>query len=145
MDTSPQYIKLCEKAVEIQELAKYQTGDWFAQETANGNKIGIGVFVYEESYIFDFVSIPNTLNIRGNPIWLPTQDQLQEMVGAFEPDSLTLQYNFMEWCIPYFGAKGGAIYLWYEDSKTSMEQLWLAYVMKNLYSKQWNGEDWVKE
>jgi len=27
----------------------------------------------------------------------------------------------------------------------SMEQLWLAFVMKELYNKQWSGEEWVKE
>lgn len=25
----------------------------------------------------------------------------------------------------------------------SMEQLWLAFVMKELYNKQWDGEKWI--
>ena len=28
-------------------------------------------------------------------------------------------------------------------SKSSMEQLWLAFVMKSKYNKTWNGEDWI--
>ena len=27
---------------------------------------------------------------------------------------------------------------------TSMEQLWLAFVMKELYQKKWTGEDWIQ-
>jgi len=27
----------------------------------------------------------------------------------------------------------------------SMEQLWLAFVMKEKYNKIWNGENWIKE
>jgi predicted Abi (CAAX) family protease len=27
---------------------------------------------------------------------------------------------------------------------TSMEQLWLAFVMKEQYNKVWNGKDWIK-
>ena len=30
------------------------------------------------------------------------------------------------------------------DKNYSMEQLWLAFVMKDKYKKVWNGEDWIK-
>ncbi len=32
----------------------------------------------------------------------------------------------------------------YWSQFTSMEQLWLAFTMKVMYGKIWNGEDWVK-
>ncbi len=30
-------------------------------------------------------------------------------------------------------------------SFTSMEQLWLAFVMKEKYNKVWDGEEWINE
>jgi len=81
----------------------------------------------------------------GSRCQLERQDQLQEMMKVFEPDSLTLQYNFMEWCIPYFSAKGEDIYPWYVVSVTSIEQLWLAFVMKENHNKAWNGKEWITQ
>jgi hypothetical protein len=54
-------------------------------------------------------------------VWLPRQDQLQEMYGTFQECSVN----------------GGVV--------TSMEQLWLAFVMKEKHNKVWNGNDWINE
>jgi len=32
----------------------------------------------------------------------------------------------------------------YTNDFTSMEQLWLAFVMNEKYNKVWNGKDWMK-
>lgn len=32
----------------------------------------------------------------------------------------------------------------YPKQFVSMEQLWLAFIMKNEYHKIWSGEDWIK-
>ena len=37
---------------------------------------------------------------------------------------------------------GGVFYLEYFEPLNSMEQLWLAFVMKEKYNKTWNGEEW---
>lgn len=58
-------------------------------------------------------------------VWLPRQDQLQEMVIGGD-DTITLTEYFLN-----------AVSL-YCDRKLSMEQLWLKYVMKEKYNKTWD-------
>ncbi len=73
------------------------------------------------------------------------QDQLQAMITervACSPvPDVALAYMFHNWLITNDGYLFG-----YEKAplpQPSMEQLWLAFVMKSLYSKIWNGTKWV--
>ena len=67
---------------------------------------------------------------------LERQDQLQAMVEV-EEYPYTLVEKFWVW----FSAHNNSD----EDIEyESMEQLWMSFVMKELYNKTWNGEDWVK-
>ena len=72
---------------------------------------------------------------------LERQDQLQEMLefpmGTFKDNFWTALSRLHE---AAFGPNA-MDYLVY--SPLSMEQLWLAFVMKECYSKTWNGEEWV--
>ena len=73
-------------------------------------------------------------------IWLPRQDQLQEMVDSeryFErPRSLLLSfYNFVD----FFNASGTEQY---SSQFKTMEQLWLTFVIKEKYNKVWNDGGW---
>jgi len=83
-------------------------------------------------------------NISGTRyIWLPRQDQLQKMLRI--KDLTCLLEGFHSFC----GA-GDQGYIYLKEDKYvsqfhSMEQLWLAFVMKELYSKVWNGEAWVRD
>jgi hypothetical protein len=61
------------------------------------------------------------------------QDQLQEMVGAAETASVSLEH-FYKWM-------SGNRDISYQLS--SWEQLWLSYVMCKKYNKVWNGEEWL--
>ena len=65
---------------------------------------------------------------------LPRQDQLQEMLPTLE-SPLEFAIAFGEWC--------EALYLtdvsWIG---ASMEQLWLAFVMKECYNKIWIQNEW---
>ncbi len=127
MDTSETYIKMCEKAEEIQEDK-------------------ISPFHYAESDYDIFISLPydevwiylgfSTHNPKR--IWLPRQDQLQEMI--IEKDSL---YRFIGLFHDF------AMNVFYDSTRSSkkwlarsMEQLWLAFVMKDKFNKTWSGEDW---
>ena len=112
MDTSETYIKMCEKAEEIQKLAPnplYSSHDWFVER------------------------------IRGNvPVWLPRQDQLQETVHPSDCTyaiSYCLLDNFIDWYQSRCYDELARVY--------SMEQLWLAFVMKEKHNKGWNGSEWV--
>jgi len=140
MDISETYIKMSGKAEEIQKLWVPTNGD-FCWHDNEGEEV-YGSWEYPAQVSTVNISQETPKDWWYNWLWLPRQDQLQDMVKGFESDSLTLQYKFMEWCIPYFSAKGKYIYQWYVVSKTSMEQLWLAFVMKELYNKVWGGENW---
>ncbi len=109
MDTSETYVKMCEKATEIQEIWEPDEND------------------------FHFTKLKKNVILKPNAkigyiIWLPRQDQLQEMLGGLEQIE---DY-------PFFTLKGVA-------KIDSMEQLWLAFVMKEKYNKIWDGSEWVKE
>ena len=106
-----EYVKMCEKSDEIQnefEGNEYDIGCLLSNINPKKNLI---VFVYQ--LLENPTSFPG--KEYGGLVWLPRQDQLQEMV---EKDNFSVK-------------------------ATSMEQLWLAFVMKEKYNKQWNGEGWV--
>jgi len=73
-------------------------------------------------------------------IWLPRQDELQEILVNVNHAPLIMLIALFD----HFAFEQG-----YENKVppinifSSMEQLWLAFVMKELYKKVWNGEDWI--
>jgi hypothetical protein len=69
--------------------------------------------------------------------FVPRQDQLQDMLGPY-PGNYVL---FKRWTEELEFENGNPISKL--QTFTSMEQLWLAFVMKDKYNKEWNGEDWV--
>jgi len=75
---------------------------------------------------------------KDEAVQLERQDQLQEMVFDIEngPDTERAQQitNFYHFCMNK-----------YRLLFTSMEQLWLAFVMKEKYGKIWSGTEWIKE
>jgi len=171
IDTSETYIKMCEKATEIQAL----------KETLPHDPAGyLCLVVFKEvicpkccheisgcNYCPDcgsaaeHVELPRlamwTLLSGSHPTWLPRQDQLQEMVLLPPEDGFPEGDNVLRLCWEFGLWVNDPEVIW--DSKieenehescryswprfTSMEQLWLAFVMKEKYGKTWNGEDWV--
>ena len=148
MDTSETYIKMCEKAEEIQK-ARPQRYSIEADLFQVKNYYKDCLTCEKEDVTWEYCPICGNKTTRreelkvvaGNfgplakAVWLPRQDQLQEMVGGFEA-------GFIDW------------YAWlrniYPETKspfvrlfTSFEQLWLAFVMKEKHGKVWSGEEWV--
>ncbi len=106
MDTSEQYIKMCD-CPEIQgDKVAIRDKDYF-----------ISVETKEGAYL----------------VWLPRQDQIQEMLKAHYQKHLKILYDFsltVSWDI------------------NSPEQLWLAFYMHEKHGKMWWGKNvktWVKE
>lgn len=117
MDTSETYIKMCD-CPEIQGKWQYQRGDWYAWSE------GLKWFACPDT-ADDFIGFEGSCG----KTWLPRQDQLQEMVGGM--CSIDLMADYLD-----------ATYdLGFEPE--SMEQLWLALVMREKYNKDWNGKEWV--
>lgn len=119
MDCSPEYIRMCEKAEEIQaQRAQYDKGDYFSCWTVGKYTI----VLWGEKR-----KLPHEKSI-----WLPRQDQLQEMVKS--PPVVMGNLNRLQAFMNEYSPLDG----W-----ESMEQLWLAFVMKEKYNKIWDGETWI--
>jgi len=118
MDFSKKYIKMCEKAEEIQK-------EWLNRLPHPAD------FVWwaKKGVICTFIE-----SGEGYKVWLPRQDQLQEMVRDRWGSWTGLLEEFGE----YVKSKR-----WLDDTP---EMYWLAFVMKELYNKIWDEEkeEWVK-
>ena len=142
MDFSKQYIKMCEEAKEIQEYHKFETGDFIFDKIVKAIGIIIARSVqkiyfklYPDIFILENNESPDCgvikIYIPDDPqrlVWLPRQDQLQAIITTnkyFRFSLIELFYHFANKNVPKF---------------TSMEQLWLAYVMYIKYKKIWNNE-----
>ena len=146
MDTCTLNITMCEKAEELQELWKPQVGDWFYKRDG----IGFGLWLIckiEEGVLLcsgERMSQPPfnrqfvEFRVPEEYIWLPHQDQLQAL---FEEPSINLLNRFHDWCNGEYSVFPHAPPAHF----TSMEQLWLGFVMEKLYQKVWDGGDWLKE
>lgn len=136
MDNTKEFILQCEKAIEIQKLWKNkiseESGGTFSNgnmiDTSNGYWVMVRVF-WNES---DFVAYKGS---KENYFWLPRQDQLQEMLRS--------KYDIRTMCWDFNGFIGGRR-AGYSMQFTSMEQLWLAFVMQVKFGKVWNGKGWVQ-
>lgn len=124
MDTSEQYIKMCEGAEEIQSN-QHNERDWLGNIYFGNLDIEP---VEQKPHLFS----NNFSEVTPSTVWLPRQDQLQEMVAdnSLERPWVHLCYQFYKWA-----------HLNWNDF-ASMEQLWLAFIMKENYKKTWDGEEW---
>lgn len=142
MDTSEKYILMCEKAQEIQKLFEFRERDCcfgvFETECIEDS----GIFYISRCQDDFYSTLPVTNKER---VWLPRQDQLQEMVMK---DSINIELN------RFFVFSLEKRYNWHSDFEypvfaafrfDTFEQLWLAYVMKCKFSKTWSEEkqDWI--
>lgn len=118
MDTTETYIKMCEGAEEIQRVWAKRNKD--TDLAAHKGTHDICVILAEHF----------SGGETDKYIWLPRQDQLQDMVE--------LSLDVMNYSFYVFSMAVGAL-----NKFTSMEQLWLAFVMKEKYGKVWNGENWI--
>ena len=126
MDTSKEYIKMCEGAEKIQELRdkdKWELGDCFYSSDIIETSDGIRIIGNAESDYCADDGLRTTgdscgsCEINGDIVWLPRQDQLQAIAGYSLPHGI------------------GNLHDWMHDSPTrmeyldTMEKLWLGVVM----------------
>jgi hypothetical protein len=132
MDTSERYVRMCSLAKEIQEKWIFQSGD----------------FVYNPALEkVEVLLCPENNSI--SYIWLPRQDQLQEICVTFFMHNLRISkleafLRFLEWYsgrLRYtfeHGLKSGNGFI------DSGEELLLNRAMIMMHWKKWDGENWVK-
>lgn len=130
MDTSKEYILLCKKAIEIQTMrvpmwgfCRFENDDLFSKN--NG--------------IHSYFIQPKT----EGTVWLPRQDQLQEMIKDKFHDLADLIDYFYTWCNNSIETPKYMSSIYQEVE--SFEVLWLMYVMKVKFNKQWNNQTYEWE
>lgn len=117
MDISKEYIEMCKKAVEIQQLYKNKH-----------DRADKGCFVYINR-IKSVEVIPHTFaHQKSEDIWLPRQDQLQEIYWA---DKLI-------WHVKQIYFEGFLKQNCLTADSDSFEQAWLKFVMEGKFKKKWN-------
>ena len=121
MDTNKEYIEMCRRATEIQNIWEPNSGDF--------------------TYIADIKSV----NIYAwgqkkecSEVWLPRQDQLQ---GMWHPERSETAWAWNSSLTAFLNVSD--LYSPIEKSKMSMEQLMLCLVMHEKYGKKWDGKYWA--
>ena len=152
MDKSKEFVKMCQEAEEIQKLKPFDEDCGFHNRKENIH-ISNANF-YEQHLEKDkFNHYKNSIKI-----WLPRQDQLQEMVKGNWIQRQVRFYDFIfitakECCVSCFNAQNfkdsGKFYEEAErvisETWKSFEQAWLAFVMSEQYQKYWTGTEWKKK
>jgi len=133
VDKTKEYILMCEKAVEIQKSYKNKI-DMDGNIDKEWN-VGDVLFRYGEVEVSSNEGEYGLPDRQDGEVWLPRQDQLQEMRSWDK--RMTIRETLETFSV-FIGFERAEYY----DKFTSMEQLWLAFVMKEKYNKQWNGKDW---
>lgn len=127
MDKSSHYIKMCQGAKVIQKQWNPDFGDFFVS-------MSLGLTSSCQPIVSDLekkVSYLKTIKA----VWLPRQDQLQDMVidKYATPWDLAIAFSnsLMGDNTSYF------------DNFDSMEKLWFAFIMLEKYKKKWKDGEWV--
>ncbi|MCG6893073.1 MAG: hypothetical protein LJE65_05660 [Desulfobacteraceae bacterium] len=141
MDKSPQYLRMCERAAEIQQRWRQTYGDFYAD--ADGT---ISCWIQTGSHPplrmkggFHIKSSDSIIRMA-RMIWLPRQDQLIEMaqVRGRTYDSVVLEfYNWTK--RPYNHRNQPPSRLF-----STMESIWMAFVMQRKFRKKWDDTTWVE-
>lgn len=118
MKDADDYVRLCEKAKEVQELWRPTLGDW--------------IYSYGSRAIEQVVG---EVSIRYTKVWLPRQEDLQGMIQYETPLIMLQAFNDWLYRESGYGCVNGARF-------DSMPELWLAFVMWERFSKVWDGREW---
>ena len=125
MDTSKEYVNMCRKATEIQKHWNVQYGDFVYADAERDNNI-MTIFDGADG---EYGASTNHISVHYvkeyKCVWLPRQDQLQEISG----------YHWAEYYVRITNGMLG-----YETP----EQSGLALIMMKQHSKKWNGSEWVE-
>jgi len=129
MDTSKTYIKMCDCSL-IQEQWEPKEGDWGFWKL-NGD---IDIIDYDDCYH------KRENGIEGY-IWLPRQDQIQEMMGFGIPSlKVICGYCCAEEMAKFIKSKSCTLPI-----GTTPEQLWLSLYIHTSHQLIWKGNKWIKE
>ena len=127
MDKSSHYIKMCESAKVIQKQWKPDFGDFFISMSSGQTSPCLSIVSELEK------KMPYLKTIKA--VWLPRQDQLQEMVIEKYATPWDLAIAFSNGLMADNAS--------YFDTFDSMEKLWLAFIMLEKSKKTWKDGEWI--
>lgn len=135
---------------EIQGEWKPAYGDWVAIYFEE-HPFGPGQIGYKNPHIImplccsthnRFKTLNGVLLQKDECLWLPRQDQIQEMLDIEDVDDFYFAIYDM-----FFESDNYHHYNsspdWRTDNLKTVEQLWLAFYMHEKHQKKWGGERWV--
>ena len=129
IDKTKEYILQCKRAIDVQRIWEPNGGDFYVISV--GGPKDVQIVCYENwKYLYSQI-----VYRFGRYVWLPRQDQLQGMVKNRWATIWGMFTGLQGWI------RNTAII----HKNWSMEQLWLAFVMKEKFNKTWNGIDWDDE
>ena len=128
---------MCERAKEIQasRAAWWDDGDFFYHELRVKEAGGYSGGSFVECNRGEASTFHEEYYGKSKRwVWLPRQDQLQEMAWDPSVDGSwwKLAREFGQWAADMSGL-----------TNRSLEQLWLLFVMERKFQKRWDGCDWV--
>jgi len=127
MDETKKYVEMCRKAKEIQELRK--------DYPRNVNSF-YDIYYLKGQYFRITDVVKDVYLSDGEVVWLPIQDQLQYMFCE-KPVEIDLEIFSSRPYFPHCDNKKTPLYYF-----ETMQQIWLALVMKEKYKKVWDGKEW---
>jgi len=150
MDATNRYAMMCQQAEEIQSLWRPKQCDFIINFT--DLEEGLSFCRSAESVIqvvnmyYDEQDGDNYLqeceDLKEQALWLPRQDQLQKII---EPDNANVHSVMLKVMETQYHDSSKKTLVSAPELFYSMEQLWLAYIMREKYNKVWNEEEWVTE
>lgn len=154
MDLTSKYIKQCKKAEEIQREWKPQFGDYVYGVPDTDGNLSVSIVIAVDDSVYERLGMIRVAVIdrwsgkvdcelweAEKLIWLPTQDQLQEILA---PNNFFWNTMAMEMVLQEMRRAYGI--LLESPYFNSGEQFWLAFVMWKRYGKVWDDEkeEWVE-
>ncbi len=140
MDKSKTYIRMCDRAEEIQCLWRPTYGDFYADATGQ-----IRCWISKKSPVERFkkgfgICVQNSIIQLSKYTWLPRQNQLIEMAQVPGRRYESVVQDFFDWSKRPYGTYAGDPGRLFK----TMEKIWLGFVMHQKFGRLWDGDGWIK-
>ena len=136
------YVLMCKKSKEINSLWGPKLEDKIYEKLTG--KVSLLCFNEEAVKDYDLYMSSTEgrydITLFTNYVWLPSQEQLQEIyIKSINKSSTNIKIK----TILYASRKMKSIYRHSDTIFTSIEQLWLCLIMKEIFNQRWDGKNWI--
>ena len=153
MDKSEKYIEMCKQAIEVQRLWKRDDGDFaYTDGDLDSYPQGTRIIWHSKMTNSGYHDWDSNWYIPEGCVWLPRQDQLQEILKESHSMGTMIQDLYWFYDPEHFCPESDNEFrvctceqkgVERRTHFSTIEQLWLAVVMDEIYKKEWNGIEWL--